>query len=271
MGTAAGGRRKEEQEETATAMSQLGVAPHLSQRDGFGGAAREEGGRNLVVQLTTMVMRMLGGQGGEGEVEGRGGDGEGGGIGYPFVGGEVENGGRAEERRRRYPLEPILPPLEPGEKEFFVRYFYDGGKLTRDGVVRRLILREPHDKVVEGSVILRLLSSEGIDLERFTPHVFGAENSGWLELTENLKFELKSDVPPRVDVKVRPDPNYLLTLVSNLLLRPIYSSVKILSYFSSQLNLLDVHSTDFETWCANIKGHGARRWFFLNGGHGSED
>eukprot|EP00961_Rhodomonas_salina_P166514 2243835-Rhodomonas_salina.1 len=70
--------------------------------------------------------------------------------------------------------------------------------------MRRMLLREGEDTVVEGKTILELLDKEGVDRSFFTPHAFSQSEMGWVELTDSMTFDATGDAPKRVDIKVYP-------------------------------------------------------------------
>ena len=88
-----------------------------------------------------------------------------------------------------WPKQPKTPHSAP-----FVRYFYEGGTLKRDG---RLI---PLVGAMNGEAVLSLLESDGADIKRFDPRVYDSALRGWLPLNRETEFE--SDDSTHVDVQL---------------------------------------------------------------------
>jgi tRNA(Leu) C34 or U34 (ribose-2'-O)-methylase TrmL len=106
-----------------------------------------------------------------------------------------------------YPLPMGLPDDAPGEVSVWIRYFYQGGKLTRDGKLLRLRLchSDLQEGIFKGEAVLDLLRTEGIDLEKVTPMAYQGPRGvlkGWVPLTSDSTLDLTQNGPNRVDVQL---------------------------------------------------------------------
>jgi hypothetical protein len=108
-----------------------------------------------------------------------------------------------------YPMPMGLPADQEGEVSVWVRYFYQGGKLTRDGKLLRLRLSP--EELLEGrnefmgEKVLDVLKHEGVDLDIFQPYAYQGPRGvikGWVPLTSDSVLDLSKDGPKRVDVQL---------------------------------------------------------------------
>ena len=98
---------------------------------------------------------------------------------------------RPEAFSKGYPLQP----KRAAEAAVWLRYFYEGGTLTRDG--RLLELRSS----ATGEAVIAALRHAGVDTERWRPHCYDTALGGWSELTEQMTFET-DDTATRIDVQL---------------------------------------------------------------------
>ena len=110
--------------------------------------------------------------------------------------------------------EPASPTLPSGSA--LLRYFYEGGKLSRDSRLVMLPVCSDSDTLVDGAAMILAMSKDGVDFDRFYPCVYEAAESGgsWVPLQPSytgstiLEFGRKSVSPnderprQRIDVKL---------------------------------------------------------------------
>lgn len=99
---------------------------------------------------------------------------------------------RPQAFSKGYPLQP----RRAADAAVWLRYFYEGGTLTRDG--RLLELRS----TATGAAVIAALRHEGVDTERWRPHCYDAALGGWSELTEQTTFETGGEAAARIDVQL---------------------------------------------------------------------
>ena len=101
-----------------------------------------------------------------------------------------------------FPVQMIHEELKEGE--LWIRYCYDGGKLTRDGRLVRLLLgsADVHNGLIQATLVLDQLQREGVALDRVAPHAFDPLLGSWAPLLPSTNLSIFHEGPPRVDVKL---------------------------------------------------------------------
>mmetsp|Transcript_16621 Transcript_16621/g.39992 ORF Transcript_16621/g.39992 Transcript_16621/m.39992 type:complete len:369 (+) Transcript_16621:260-1366(+) len=99
---------------------------------------------------------------------------------------------------------PLEIKHEEAQDGVWIRYFYHGGKLTRDGRLIRLMLNS--DDAEHGNVkatqVIDLLQQENIDLRRFCPHAYDRDLEAWAPLSGETTFSIAEEGPQRIDVQL---------------------------------------------------------------------
>jgi tRNA(Leu) C34 or U34 (ribose-2'-O)-methylase TrmL len=106
------------------------------------------------------------------------------------------------EGRDAFPL-----PLQHrtlGAGTVWIRYCYEGGKLTRDGRLERLELPPAAEdpSVLPASVVLDHLQRSGVDFSRYVAHAYDPQLEAWAPLKDDMSLKLDGDGPRRCDVQM---------------------------------------------------------------------
>lgn len=114
-----------------------------------------------------------------------------------------------------HPLAPTPSEAGEGRTNVWLRYVFEGGKITRDSKLVRLELNEDEQLVLPAERILQELADEGVDLSYFIPGVYDDVLKGFYTLEKGSSFNLSQKAQRRIDVRLmapnKPQPSVVGT------------------------------------------------------------